>query len=104
MWVAKEGGTVVGTVSAIERGEEVYIRSMALLPSARGRGIGRRLLAQVEAFAVSRGARRLSLTTTPFLTAAIRLYERAGFRRASGPLDLCGTPLFAMAKELSAKA
>jgi ribosomal protein S18 acetylase RimI-like enzyme len=100
VWVAKEGETVVGTVSAIERGEEVYIRSMAVLPGARGRGVGRQLLAQVEAFAVSRDARRLSLTTTPFLTAAIRLYERAGFRRAPGRLDLYGTPLFAMAKEL----
>ena len=81
VWVAKEGGTVAGTVSAIERGEEVYIRSMAVLPGARGRGVGRRLLAQAEAFAISRGARRLSLTTTPFLTAAIRLYEGAGFDR-----------------------
>ena len=49
---------------------------------------------------MSRDARRLSLTTTPFLTAAIRLYERAGFRRAPGRLDLYGTPLVAMAKEL----
>jgi hypothetical protein len=54
----------------------------------------------VEAFAVGRSARRLSLTTTPFLTDAIRLYEQAGFSRTAEPLDLHGTPLFGMVKEL----
>jgi hypothetical protein len=54
----------------------------------------------VEAFAVGRSALRLSLTTTPFLTDAIRLYEQAGFSRTAEPLDLHGTPLFGMVKEL----
>jgi ribosomal protein S18 acetylase RimI-like enzyme len=53
------------------------------------------LLAQVEMFARRHGDRRLTLSTTPFLTGAIQLYERAGFRRVEeGPDDLRGTPLF----------
>jgi hypothetical protein len=41
------------------------------------------------------------LSTTPFLDAAIALYERCGFRRtAGGPLELAGTPLFTMEKRL----
>lgn len=99
-WIAQEGETVVGTVSALNRGEEVYIRSMAVLPTERGRGTATQLLTVVHAFAISQGTRRLSLTTTPFLSAAIQLYERTGFRRTSGALDLHGTPLFAMVKEL----
>ncbi|MBI4499718.1 MAG: GNAT family N-acetyltransferase [Gemmatimonadetes bacterium] len=99
-WIAKEQETVLGTVSALDRGEEVYIRSMAVLPSARGRGLASQLLTVVHAYAVSQGARRLSLTTTPFLMAAIRLYERTGFKRTSDVLDLHGTPLFAMTKQL----
>ena len=99
-WIALDNRELVGTVAALERGDEIYVRSMAVLPSARGRGLATHLLHAVEAFAVSRGARRLSLTTTPFLTGAIQLYERSGFHRTSSTLDLHGTPLFAMVKEL----
>ena len=100
-WIAVDGPEAVGTVSAVERAGEIYLRSMAVLPSARGRGIATQLLQTVEAFAVSRRARRLTLSTTPFLTDAIRLYAQAGFRRTSSPLDLYGTPLFGMVKELA---
>jgi GNAT superfamily N-acetyltransferase len=99
-WLASEGQTILGTVSAVSRGEELYIRSMAVLPAARGRGVATQLLTVVHAFAVSQGIRRLALTTTPFLTDAIRLYERSGFQRITGELDLHGTPLFAMIKDL----
>ena len=99
-WIAKDGEIVVGTVSAIPQGDEVYIRSMAILPAQRGQGTASQLLTIVHAYAVSCGARRLVLSTTPFLSAAIRLYERTGFRRLPGELDLHGTPLFVMVKEL----
>ena len=99
-WIAVDNGEIVGTVSAVERADEIYVRSMAVLPSARGHGVASRLLSAVEAFAVSRSAQRLSLTTTLFLTGAIRLYEQAGFNRTSARVDLHGTPLFAMVKEL----
>ena len=100
-WIAIAEGKVVGTVSAVDRGDETYVRSMAVMPSARGRGVATRLLETVEQFAVDRGASRLALTTTPFLTAAIQLYERVGFVRQSQRLELHGTPLFAMVKPLT---
>jgi ribosomal protein S18 acetylase RimI-like enzyme len=99
-WIALENQEVVGTVSAVAREDEIYVRSMAVVPSARGRGIASHLLDAVKVFAVSRSARRLTLTTTPFLTGAIRLYEQAGFYRTAAALDLHGTPLFAMVREL----
>jgi len=99
-WIAADGSTIVGTVSAVDRGGEVYIRSMAVLPAARGRRVAMELLAVVHAYAGTVGARRLTLNTTPFLSAAIRLYERAGFRRVASTLDLGGTPLITMVKEL----
>ena len=101
-WIATDGSTIVGTVAAIDRGGEVYIRSMAVLPAARGRRVATELLAVVHAYAATVGARRLTLNTTPFLSAAIRLYERTGFRRQAGALDLGGTPLIDMVKELDA--
>jgi putative acetyltransferase len=99
-WVAVRDGAVVGTVSVVPRGESLYIRGMAVLPSARGHRVGEALLRQVEDFASAHGHRRLYLSTTPFLSRAIRLYEHAGFRRTDeGPHELCGTPLFTMEKE-----
>jgi putative acetyltransferase len=102
IWVVMSEDLVVGTVSVVPRGDSLYIRGMAVLPHARGQNVGELLLQHVEDFAHGQGFRRLFLSTTPFLSRAIRLYERMGFRRIDeGPHDLFGTPLFTMEKELS---
>ncbi|HKP51107.1 MAG TPA: GNAT family N-acetyltransferase [Chloroflexia bacterium] len=101
MWVALQDGVIVGTIAAVPKGESLYIRSMAILPSARGHRIGELLLRHVEDFALAQGHRRMFLSTTPFLARAIRLYEKWGFQRTDeGPHDLFGTPLFTMVKTL----
>ena len=101
IWVAIQGEIIVGTVSAVLKSEGVYLRSMAILPSARGQGIGRLLLGQVEEFARRHSSERVFLSTTPFLAQAIGLYELYGFHRSDeGPYELFGTPLFTMVKIL----
>ncbi len=101
VWVAVREGAIIGTGSAVSRGESLYIRGMAVLPAARGHGVGEALLKQIESYAREHGHRRLALSTTPFLNRAIRLYERAGFKASNdGPQDLFGTPLFTMVKAL----
>lgn len=100
-WVAEEAGFPVGTVSAVLRDLDLYIRSMAVVPNARGHNLGHFLFAEALNLAVERKARRIYLSTTPFLYSAIRLYESLGFRRTGEPPDdLFGTPLFTMAKQL----
>lgn len=100
-WVAEEGGFPVGTVSASLRDVDLYIRSMAVIPSARRKRFGHSLFAEAFNLAVERKARRIYLSTTPFLYSAIRLYESLGFRRTGEPPDdLFGTPLVTMAKQL----
>jgi len=92
---------MVGTISAVPKKEALYVRSMAVDPAARGFGIGRNLLEHAERFAVGNRFKLLLLSTTPFLTQAIQLYERFGFHRSDeGPQDLFGTPLFTMVKVL----
>jgi len=99
VWVALRGGVVMGTAAAVVKGESVYIRGMAVRPTARGLGAGAKLLRQVEDWAASQRCNRLFLSTTPFLHSAIHLYEKSGFRRMDGGLhDLFGTPLFTMEK------
>src|SRR5205085_374859 len=100
-WVALKDGAIVGTVSAVAKGEALYIRGMGVLPAARGERIGELLLTRIESFASERGFKRLFLSTTPFLTRAIRLYENFGFKpNGEGPYELFGTPLFTMEKNL----
>jgi GNAT superfamily N-acetyltransferase len=99
VWSVVKDGSLVGTVAAVAKGDAFCIRSMAVLPSARGQGIGKMLLAEVESFARAGGFQRMFLSTTPFLDDAIRLYQRFGFKRSGeGPHDLAGTPLFTMEK------
>jgi len=107
VWVATSESAVIGSVAAILKdGESACIRGMAVLPSARGSRIGAAALLQhVETWAAGSGCMRLFLSTTPFLSSAIRLYERAGFTWTDeGPLDLFGTPLFVMKKNIPTAA
>jgi len=102
IWVAEHDGRIVGTASVVPKGDGLYIRSMAVHPAARGGGIATLLLNTAEQAADVFACSRLFLSTTPFLDAAIRLYERAGFRRTDdGPHDLFGTPLMTMVKEFA---
>ena len=101
VWVAIQGNQLVGTISAVPKGEGLYIRSMAVLSWHRGHGIGHLLLQAVEQFAIAQGFQRMFLSTTPFLEQAIRLYEQFGFHRTNNaPHELFGTPLFSMVKTL----
>jgi putative acetyltransferase len=90
---------MVGTVSALRNDDGLYVRSMGVLPSARGQGVAAALLTTVENYAAERAIRVLTLSTTPFLASAIRLYERFGYARI-GTDNLEGTPLFTMKKTL----
>ena len=100
-WVATLQGKIVGTISAVEKPNGIYVRSTAVLRSARGNRITKLLLEEVQSFALSCGADRLILSTTLFLHAAIHLYGDFGFRRTRAPPnDLFNTPLFTMEKKL----
>lgn len=103
VWVALSGDEFVGTVSIVDKNKALYIRSMAILPEARGNRIGERLLKEIEDYAVARNYRKLFLNTTPFLKRAIRLYEKFGFVLC-GTDDLFGTPLLTMEKSLESAA
>lgn len=101
VWIALLNETIVATVSVVPKGNSLYVRGMAVKPSARGHHIGELLLTRIEQFAISEGFQRMFLSTTPFLERAIRLYERFGFKRTGeGPHELHGTPLFTMQKLL----
>jgi putative acetyltransferase len=59
------------------------LKRMYVRGRARGRGVAQALVARLEAEAAARGYTRLTLETGDVLHAAIRVYERAGFRRCA---------------------
>ena len=62
------------------------LKRMYVSPSARGQGLGRQLVAALEAEAKALGAQRLVLETGIRQTAALALYRAAGFQ----PIPLYG--------------
>jgi len=64
-------------------GAPTEIKRMWVAPEARGLGLGRRLLAELEARAAARGARTLRLETNRALAEAMSLYRSAGYREVA---------------------
>ncbi|HZZ42410.1 MAG TPA: GNAT family N-acetyltransferase [Tepidisphaeraceae bacterium] len=92
--VAEEGGRVIGDGIALVRkhksGLTGRIYSLAVASEFRGKGIGLKLLdAMVDSLA-ARGVRRVYLEVDAANEAAMRLYDRAGFRRLGSLPDYYG--------------
>ena len=106
IWVAEtQQSDIVGTVSIVPEPDWVYIRSMAVLPTAQGHGVGGKLLQAIEQYAAENGFETLFLYTTHFSTDAIRLYEKYGYIRGRETTaeEWCGTPGLEMWKYLKGK-
>ncbi|SIS84491.1 putative acetyltransferase [Roseivivax lentus] len=84
LWAAREGDAVLGTIALRDGAEYGEIKSLFVDPEARGRGVAAKLLAHAEDAARSRGIALLRLETGDLLTAAGRIYQRAGYTRC-GP-------------------
>lgn len=59
--------------------KEAEIKRMYVAPSARGCGVGKRIVTELETIARELGVSRLVLETGPRQLEAIALYQRAGF-------------------------
>jgi amino-acid N-acetyltransferase len=106
--VAAEGGTVVGCVGLERLRDGALLRSLAVEPAHRGRGIAERLCDEAEELALAAGVGALYLLTTT----AAEYFEARGFERVpreSLPAsvqataqfrDLCPATAVAMRKRL----
>ena len=81
-WIAELDGERVGCVfcTAADAKDTAQLRLLIVEPSARGAGVGTRLVDECLRFARGAGNRRISLWTNDVLVAARRIYQRAGFR------------------------
>jgi DNA-binding MarR family transcriptional regulator/GNAT superfamily N-acetyltransferase len=81
MLLARLRGRSVGCGALkLKPGKAAEVKRLWVSHGARGLGVGRRLLQELEASAMRAGARSLRLDTNRALTEAIELYRRSGYR------------------------
>lgn len=79
----------------------VHLEDLVVALKARGRGLGRRMLAHVAALAQQRGAARVDWSVLDWNEAALRLYRAVGAVEMAGwkSYRLAGDDLVALARE-----
>ena len=79
-WIADRDGVAVGSVFLVKESDEIgRLRLLFVDPSARGHGIGRKLVDACVAHARKVGYRKVTLWTNDVLVSARRIYQAAGF-------------------------
>ena len=82
-WIAEVDGQRAGCVFCVAADDATAkLRILLVHPSARGHGLGARLVATCLDFARDAGYRRITLWTNDVLIHARRIYEAAGFTLA----------------------
>ena len=81
VWIVERDGELAGSLVLTDEGEGTgYLRWYLIDPDLRGRGLGRRMVAELLDEARGAGYRWLRLETFSELRAAAAIYRDAGFR------------------------
>jgi ribosomal protein S18 acetylase RimI-like enzyme len=95
-WLTKKGATN-SEVDAESLVDELYIDTICIDPSFRGKGIGTKLFEYAEEVAKQNNSAKLSLNVEIEKEPAIRLYKRLGYEIVS-PWTIIGEPFHHMVK------
>jgi N-acetylglutamate synthase-like GNAT family acetyltransferase len=80
-WIAERDGERVGCVFVVNDKGAARLRLLLVEPTARGSGLGRRLVEECIRFSREKGYRKLVLWTHAHLRAARAIYAATGFTK-----------------------
>lgn len=81
IFFARRSDSIIGTAALLRKSDAVFeLGKMAVAPTARGTGVGTRLLKHCIQFARQQGIEKLILYSNTRLAPAIHLYQKFGFR------------------------
>jgi ribosomal protein S18 acetylase RimI-like enzyme len=89
VWVAQLGGQVVGmctaqvVISTAEGGEAAVVEDVVVQAAVRRKGIGGKLILEVQRWAKARGIRRLQLLADRTNKPALRFYRQARWNQTN---------------------
>jgi ribosomal protein S18 acetylase RimI-like enzyme len=77
--IAQDGAAVVASVMVGHDGHRGWVYYLAVAPTHRHRGLGRRLMRAAEEWVAARGVRKLELMVRDSNAAVAEFYERIGY-------------------------
>jgi ribosomal protein S18 acetylase RimI-like enzyme len=84
IFIAEENevsGTLTLVFQKTPSGEKAWIEDVVVDASARGKGIGEKLVRFAIAYAMEKGTAKIDLTSGIQRTGAIKLYQKLGFKK-----------------------
>ena len=85
LFMAEENNEILGTLTLvfnkIPTGDKVWIEDVVVDNSARGKGVGIKLLEFAIGYVQSQGIKNINLTSSPDRVAANNLYQKLGFKQ-----------------------
>ncbi len=77
--VAESGGRLIGSVRVSQHGSEGHFAMLSVEPAFKGRGLGRRLVAAAETWAVNHGCTEMTLEVVNLRTELFPWYAMLGY-------------------------
>jgi len=87
IYVCESEREIEGMMVITEHTNQIEVSSVAVRPRSQGKGLGRYLMKEAEAIAVSRGFGKLTLYTNAALPELSSYYESLGYKSIDRRLD-----------------
>jgi GNAT superfamily N-acetyltransferase len=92
-------GELAGCVYLLKQGNQLYLGMLTVDPGIQGGGIGKGILQEAEAYALSIDCDRVVMTVITVRTELIQWYERRGYRSTGEKRPFPDDPRFGIPKQ-----